>query len=75
MAWNPSPMVAVARDFGKQFDSKQVVILFIKNDNRIGYASWGKTRNLCAEAQQFADALYEKLGDEVLNANTVDEIL
>ena len=28
MAWNPSPEVAAARDFGKQFDADRVVIYY-----------------------------------------------
>lgn len=65
MAWNPAPEVAAARDFGKRFGARRVVILFESEDGRIGYASYGKTRVLCDETKGVADAAYEAFGESL----------
>jgi hypothetical protein len=59
MAWNPKPEVAAARDFGKKFKAKQVVIIFVTENNQLGYASYGKTKALCAETRELGDHLFE----------------
>jgi hypothetical protein len=59
MAWNPSPEVAAARDFGKKFGADQVIVLFRLADGRLGYASYGKTRALCDATKELADAALE----------------
>ena len=64
MAWNPSPKVAAARDFGKKFDKKMVIILSIDDQNRIDYASYGKDKSLCENARQLADFIFDKIIDE-----------
>lgn len=59
MAWNPSPEVAAARDFGEKFGDTQVIILRINRvKGTIGYTSWGKTRQLCDDAKRLADVAY-----------------
>jgi len=56
MAFNPEPKVAAARDFAEKFDAPQVIIFYTTPDGRLlGYASYGKTRALCAGAQRKAD--------------------
>ena len=59
MAWNPSPEVAAARDFGKKFDKKMVVIFHVNGKGEIGYASYGETKELCGAARQLADRIFD----------------
>ena len=62
MAWNPSPEVAAARDFGEKFGDDQVIILRVNYTTRqMGYASWGKTRALCDDAERLAELAYESV--------------
>jgi hypothetical protein len=56
MAWNPTPEVAAARDFGNRFGADRVVIFYTLPDGRFGWASYGKTRALCAETRKIAEA-------------------
>lgn len=73
MAFNPSPKVAAARDFGRKFKAKQVIILFVTEDNKFGYASYGKTKNLCHETRRLADAAYEAVSEAIMHDNSDDE--
>ena len=60
MAWNPSPKVAAARDIGKKFRKPQVVVLMIDQDaGTLEFASYGETRELCAEARKIGDAAFD----------------
>jgi len=59
MAWNPSPKVAVARDFAKKFDKQQVIILSVTKDGILEYASYGDTKKLYNEAKKLADIAFE----------------
>jgi len=65
MAWNPDPKVAAACDFGKKFGADRVIILFVMPDDEIGYASYGKTPALCAQARIIADDLFDEFGLDV----------
>jgi hypothetical protein len=64
MAWNPSPEVGVARDAAQRFGHiagsqvTECVVLYVTADRRIGYASYGPTRAMCADAGHLADKLY-----------------
>ena len=60
MAFNPSPKVAVARDFAKKFN-KKMVIIFSTDDKNLEYASYGETKSLCDEAKRLADAATETI--------------
>lgn len=60
MAWNPSPEVAVARDAAKALGADRVVITYTTPAGQIGYASFGQTKELCAETKRLADKLYER---------------
>jgi hypothetical protein len=61
MAFNPSPKVALARDFAKKFDQKMVIIFHIDGAERIGYASYGKNKLLCNEAKKIADTIFDRI--------------
>ncbi len=63
MAFNPSPQVAAARNFAKQFRKQQVIIIAI-GDGMMEYASYGETPNLCADTRKLADIAYDALMDE-----------
>lgn len=58
MAWNPSPEVAIARDYAKKFGQKRVIILF-DDGERCGYTSYGETRALCDSAKRIAEHVWE----------------
>jgi hypothetical protein len=60
MAWNPSPEVAIARDVAAKFKADRVVILYTLPDGRFGYASYGQTKELCADARKLGDKLFER---------------
>ncbi len=63
MAFNPTPQVAVARDFAKKFGADRVVIYFVKPDGQYGYASYGKTKELCKQAGCVADKTFAAMGE------------
>lgn len=59
MAWNPSPKVAVARDFSKQFNCDKVYIIAV-NENRGQFevVSYGSTKKKCDEADKHAKDIH-----------------
>ena len=59
MAWNPSPEVAVARDAAKRLKADRCVVLYTTAEGKIGYASYGETKSLCAESRRLGDLLYK----------------
>lgn len=61
MAWNPSKEVAVARDAAKALgDAPQCIVIWVTPDGeRLGVASYGRTRELCAATKVMADAAYD----------------
>ncbi len=61
MAWNPSPEIAVARDFAKTFNKAQVIILAIDEHSNLSYASYGKTRVLCDSAEKVVDIAFNAI--------------
>ena len=66
MAWNPSPQIAVARDFGNQFHFDQVIIIGIDNRRNImSSASYGKTKKSCDECKILADAAYDAVFEKI----------
>lgn len=62
MAWNPSPQVAAARDFGNRFGADRVIIFYTLPDGRVGYSSYGKTRALCDATGKAADRVFDAMG-------------
>ena len=75
MAFNPSPKVAVARDFAKRFGKTHVIIIALDGET-LEYASYGRNQRECAEAERFADACYETLMARLaeLRASRVPEV-
>ncbi len=66
MAWNPSPEVAAARDFGKKFGWDEVIVLHLNTKTgRMGYASYGETVKLCAETRKLADVAIKAVFDHL----------
>jgi hypothetical protein len=66
MAWNPSPKVAAARDYGKKFGFDQVVVIGINNRRNImASASYGVTKKSCDEARILADAAYDAVFEKI----------
>lgn len=65
MAWNPSPEVAAARDFGQKFGADEVVILFVRPGGQFCYASYGKPRDLCNAARKWADVAFDAVFDHL----------
>lgn len=61
MAWNPSKEVAVARDAAKSLDDAPmcVVIWITKDGERIGLATYGKTKELCKKAAELGKACFD----------------
>lgn len=67
MAWNPSPEVAIARDYGKKFNKTKVIILSIdERQETFEVVSYGETKQKCAEAKKIADSLYSLICKRVL---------
>jgi hypothetical protein len=62
MAKPTYPSVSDARRIAKQHDLLRCVVFFTGVDGRIGYASYGKTRQLCDSTRSVADALWNKYG-------------
>ena len=60
MAWNPSPKVADCRDIARKWNGKdQVIILAVdRKAGTLQMATYGETRELCAEAKRLGDAAY-----------------
>lgn len=63
MAWNPSPKVAAARDYGRTFGKDMVII--ISTDGRspptLECVTYGKDRQLCDAAKVLGDAAYDSI--------------
>ncbi|HMN97404.1 MAG TPA: hypothetical protein PKC43_06390 [Phycisphaerales bacterium] len=65
MAWSPAPQVQVARDAADAMERAagtridRCIVLYTTADGALGYASFGRTRALCASARKVADAAYE----------------
>lgn len=60
MAFNPSPKVAAARDFAKQFGKEQVIILSFDGDT-LETATYGETKGLCNEAKKLGDVAFDAI--------------
>jgi len=58
MVWNPSSEVAVARAAANKLEARGAVIVYIK-DGKLGMASYGQTKSLCAEMGRLGDKLFD----------------
>tara|TARA_Y100001933_G_C19004953_1_gene566184 strand:+ start:3944 stop:4141 length:198 start_codon:yes stop_codon:yes gene_type:complete len=58
MAWNPSPKVKAARDIAGKFKKKMVIVIMV-DEEKLEYASYGETKELCNEAKKVADKCYD----------------
>jgi len=67
MAWNPSKEVAVARDAAQRLNADRVVIVYTTSNGQFGYASYGRDKNLCAEAKRLGDVLFERTREHLEN--------
>ena len=68
MAWNPSPEVAVARDFGKKYNYSKVYIIGVNEDTgQFITVSYGQTKQKCNEAKICADAINEQIAQGKIN--------
>jgi len=64
MAWNPSPKVAAARDFGKKFNYDKVYIIAAnETEGSFEITSYGETKKKCGEAKICANQIYEMIRD------------
>jgi hypothetical protein len=70
MAHNKSEMVVEAREFGRKFKADRVIILFVTKDERIGYASWGRTLSMYSETKELADDVYEAFSDAIMKLSS-----
>lgn len=62
MAWNPSPEVAVARDAAKALgNAPMCVVLYVTDDQKLGMASYGRTKELCKQAAFIGDKAFEAI--------------
>lgn len=68
MAWNPSPEVAVARDAAKRLgNAKQCIVLWVSEDGtQLGYASYGQTKALCADAKRLGETAYKAVYNAIV---------
>ena len=67
MPWNPSPEMAVARDAAKKLgNADECIIVYINyRTEKLGVASYGRTRALCTHAKMLADAVYDCVQTEM----------
>jgi hypothetical protein len=64
MAWNPSPKVALARDYGKKFNRDKVIIIAVNEaSGQFEVISYGETKKKCGEARIIADNIFEMVKD------------
>jgi hypothetical protein len=58
MAFNPSPKVAAARDYGRKFKQDVVIITtFSEGFSRYEIVSYGEDKKRCAQAKIIAEEL------------------
>lgn len=71
MAWNPSPKVADCREIARKWGKQQVIILAVDPAcGTLEMATYGQTRELCAEAKRLGDHAYQAVMDHY-----VDDVL
>lgn len=69
MAWNPSPEVAVLRDTAKRLSetmgapTDRCVMIFTTTAGQIGFVSYGRDRQRCAQARRMGNLAYEAINE------------
>ncbi len=69
MAWNPSPEVAVLRDTAKRLSetmgapTDRCVMIFTNTAGQIGFVSYGRDRQRCAQARRMGDLAYTAINE------------
>jgi len=62
MAWNPSPKVADCREIARKWGFNKVIIIALENEKGQGtVVSYGKTKEMCADASRLAGVAYEAI--------------
>lgn len=70
MAWNPSPEVAVLRDTAKRLSetmgapTDRCVMIFTTTAGQIGFVSYGRDRQRCAQARRMGDLAYGVINEQ-----------
>ena len=59
-AKKPLPSIDDARALGKRYKTDHMIIIYIR-DNDFGYASYGRTRDLCQESARLGDVCFEAI--------------
>lgn len=64
MAWNPSPKVADCREIARKWGKQQVIVLAVDPvAGTLEMATYGQTREHCAEAKRLGDYAYQAVMD------------
>ena len=59
MAFNPSPKVADCREIARKWDCIQTIVIGITASGKMSMATYGATKELCAEAKEYGDAAFD----------------
>lgn len=66
MAYNPSPLVKVARDAASMIgvirgegQVEQCIVFYVYANGRIGYSSYGRNKLACDSARRMADRMFD----------------
>lgn len=62
MSWNPSPEVAIAREFGNKFNYDKVYIIGLnERSGKVELISYGVNKVKCSEASKSADKILNQI--------------
>lgn len=76
MAWNPSPKVADCREIARKWGFNKVIIIALEDDRgRMTAASYGKTKEMCADAERLSGVAYESVFNAYDASIGIDEWL
>ena len=67
MAWNPSPEVAVLRDYSAKFGDDYLILVHINTaTNKLGFVSYGATKAKCKRAAELAEVARQAVENEII---------
>jgi hypothetical protein len=69
MNWRNNPEIQAARNYGKQFDRRAVVVLSFDEGGRYSVVSYGANTEICKAAGKVAD----QIADRIANG-TIDDL-